>query len=407
MEEEDLTTALANLFQFRERWQGYSFLTFLEEHYFTEEKMRRWMYAHRQSIPYGRLVRMHLFYTYRRSMKQQFVEDCKQRREDRVIYALAREAESKFQSCILSNITVSSLTSPFADEEQYSMKLARSRAKEMEEAQGQSEKFMKKLDRFTIGVRPFENIPHNPYAPMVSYDTSADFREIDVDWHKVAVDSNKGTVTGCSCDFFFHYTRQCKHIRLVTLKHDVKFEVKPAFAKPSAGGVSISQRQPVMGQVASAPAPITPAIKAGLRGSNRALRLSPADSESEPSSPEACRPQHRSYNILRPFPVGPSSPPEPIAYDSSRVVLKRGLCALEQGPIKEEGPLPHSPLSPREAEPVRVPPAKIAFMKDTLSVIGKHTGDFSNGDQIRAALLLVNALLDVSTIVEGKKRRLE
>lgn len=49
-----------------------------------------------------------------------------------------------------------------------------------------------------------------------------------------------------------------------------------------------------------------------------------------------------------------------------------------------------------------VPPARIAFMKDTILVIGKHTADFSNGDQIQAALLLVNALLDMSTIVEGK-----
>jgi len=51
---------------------------------------------------------------------------------------------------------------------------------------------------------------------------------------------------------------------------------------------------------------------------------------------------------------------------------------------------------------VIVPPAKIAFMKDTILVIGKHTADFSNDDQIRAALLLMNALLDMSTIVERR-----
>ncbi|KAI9235630.1 MAG: hypothetical protein BYD32DRAFT_463239 [Podila humilis] len=153
--------------------------------------------------------------------------------------------------------------------------------------------------------------------------------------------SSKSTMTGCSCDFFFHYT--------------------------SAGGVSISQRQLVMRQAAS-----------GLRGSNKALRSSPADSWSEPSSPKARRPQHRSYNISKPLTVGPSSPPEPIAYDSSRI-----------------------------AKPVRIPSAKIAFMKDTLSVIEKHTVELSNGDQVRAALLLVNALLDQFTLIEGKKRHVE
>lgn len=117
-------------------------------------------------------------------MKQQFVKDFKQRREDRVIYTLAREDELRFQSCILSNITVSSLTSPFADEERCSTKLARSCTEETEKAQGQSKKLIKKLDRFTIGVRPFENIPQDPYAPMASYDTLADFRDMDVDWRK-------------------------------------------------------------------------------------------------------------------------------------------------------------------------------------------------------------------------------
>jgi len=101
-----------------------------------------------------------------------------------VIYTLACEAESRFQSCILSNITVSSLTSPFVDEERYSIKLARSYTEETEKAQGQSEKLIKKLDRFTIGVRPFKNIPQDPYAPIASYDTLADFRDMDVDWHK-------------------------------------------------------------------------------------------------------------------------------------------------------------------------------------------------------------------------------
>lgn len=91
-----------------------------------------------------------------------------------MIYTLAREAESRLQSCILSNITVSSLTSPFADEERYSIKLARSCIEETEKAQGQSEKLIKKLDRFTIGIRPFENIPQDPYAPLASYYALAD-----------------------------------------------------------------------------------------------------------------------------------------------------------------------------------------------------------------------------------------
>lgn len=39
--------------------------------------------------------------------------------------------------------------------------------------------------------------------------------------------------------------------------------------------------------------------------------------------------------------------------------------------------------------------------------IEKHIVDLSNGDQIWAALLFMNALLDMPTIVEGKKRHVE
>ncbi|KAG0321913.1 hypothetical protein BG000_003070, partial [Podila horticola] len=101
MRQQDVATAMDCLNKFRSRYQHDNFLEYIEKHYFAEKES--WMYAYRQGIPGARDAGSNLGATWQSSLRENFVKDFEQTREDRVIYSLARQTEVTFGGSIRAN----------------------------------------------------------------------------------------------------------------------------------------------------------------------------------------------------------------------------------------------------------------------------------------------------------------
>ncbi|KAG0037899.1 hypothetical protein BGZ82_001598 [Podila clonocystis] len=308
MKEEDLVTATANLSRYRRRWKGYQFLQFLETDYFAEDKKRRWMYAHRQDISYGKVVSFDHCNSWHRSLTSHFDIDVSQIREDRVIQALARKTDRKFQKSIVGDgMTLSGHKSPSKDSNLRNSHAA----KEINNA-GHSSTLITRIDRNMIGVNSFKSVraSSGTSSPTV---------------YKIIVDPNEHQIFSCSCRYFFLFRRPCKHIELVKMEDPMyTFEIKPAFVKPNLG--TNSQPTPVLTQSVSATSLFEPTVQA-----TTATETSPA---SRAPSSETVPVTHSAISSPYPDVVSPVS-----TSGSSGAALKRRIVVESPPEVEPAKPL--------------------------------------------------------------------
>ncbi|KAF9331986.1 hypothetical protein BG006_005135 [Podila minutissima] len=356
MKEEDPVTATANLKRYRRRWKGYQFLQFLESDYSAEDKKRRWMYAIR---------------------------------EDRVIQALARQTDRKFKKSIVGDgMTLSGHKSPSKDDNLRNYHAA----KETKDA-GHSSTLITRIDRSTIGVKSLMSMqPSSGISSPTMYN--------------IVVGLNDRLIFSCSCRYFLLFRRPCKHIELVKIEYpSYTFEIEPAFAKSNFG--PNPQQSRVLTQGPSATSAIEPTVQAST------------DTETSPASrapcPETAPVTHFTISDPRsPSPEPRRSPPRQIQaspqYSLPDVVSPKSTSGSSGAASKRR--LPDLDRGSRIiVEPARasaeVSPAAVAMIKNSLETIKTGTKDLPSRSGIEARLAIINALLDKSTRVQEKKRRLE
>ncbi|KAG0024187.1 hypothetical protein BGZ81_007804 [Podila clonocystis] len=353
MRERYPATAIDSLSKFRCKYQGEEFLEYLEKHCFAEKES--WMCAYRQGVSCATIVNSGHGATWKLSLRGKFAMDFEQTREDRVIYSLARKTEVAFGDSTRTNAP------PDYD---------RTHAAARMKAEDPSKSLVSVVNDNTLSVKSF----------------------VSSSKYEIAIDPTELRIFSCSCPDFANRRKECKHIQLVIAERpSYHFQLKPAFARPSAGSTSAPQNQPVVSQNVLAPALIEPVAQAGIL-SAPVPELSRSISNQVPAA---------SLGILpAPTPSAPTivaiSPPT----GSTQTAQKRSVGVLERNsPIVIDSDLP-SKAEPSRAS-AEVPVAKIALIKNALDAISKSVNDLSTGEEIQAALVLAMTLLDKATKAEG------